>query len=191
MHITKESVMSKKNGSVTTGDKEGREVSFFTHTGREKIQNEIERLEEKLQELVGECACVAGVGSNDWHENGAHEPLERDIQVIKGMLSRLYDALRLSKIVEPPSKFDRVAIGTSVRLVCERNGYVETTTIEIVGFGESDLDLKVAYDAPLAVLIMGSVKGQVIKGKIGPQGQEVRIEILKIGPGEEILCKGA
>jgi transcription elongation GreA/GreB family factor len=55
-------------------------------------------------------------------------------------------------LVEVPTSFDRVAIGTRVKIV--RDG--EEMMWEIVGFGEPDPDNNMlAYNTPLASLIMG------------------------------------
>ena len=123
---------------------------YFTRRGLTKLCKKIKELEKKLQELQSQTAHVAEVGGDQYHDNASYEMLVIDI---RGMDRRLTDAHRCINqaiFVEPPMSFDKVTIGTCVKIV--RDG--EEITWEIVGFGESDSDRNMlAYNTPLASLI--------------------------------------
>jgi transcription elongation GreA/GreB family factor len=123
---------------------------------------------------------VAEVGGDQWHDNAAYESLVIDIRGIDRRLSEAHQALNNAILVEVPTSFDRVTIGTRVKIV--RDG--EEMMWEIVGFGESDPDNNMlAYNTPLASLIMGKRKGEVVTGTIA--GRKTKIEILEITKGGE------
>src|SRR3989338_10908676 len=95
-------------------------------------------------------------------------------------LSDAHQCLNQAMLVEPPTNFDRVTIGTRVKIV--RDG--QEAMWDIVGFGESDPDHNMlAYNTPLAILIMGKRKGEVVSGTIA--GRQTEIEILDITKGGE------
>ncbi len=151
---------------------------YFTRRGLTKLCKKIKELEKKLQELQSQTAHVAEVGGDQYHDNASYEMLVIDI---RGMDRRLTDAHRCINqaiFVEPPMSFDKVTIGTCVKIV--RDG--EEITWEIVGFGESDSDRNMlAYNTPLASLIMGKRRGEVVSGAIA--GRQTEIEILEISKG--------
>lgn len=152
---------------------------YFTKRGLAKLHKEIKELENKLQDLQSQTAHVAEVGGDQWHDNASYDLLVIDI---RGMDRRLTDAhrcLNQAILVDPPTSFDKVTIGTRVKIV--RDG--EEMTWEIVGFGESDPDRDMlAYNTPLASLIMGKHRGEIISGAIA--GRQTEIEIIEISKGE-------
>ncbi len=151
---------------------------YFTRRGLAKLCQEIEKLEKKLQELQEQTAYVAEVGGNQYHDNASYELLVIDIRGINSRLINAHQCLNQAVLVEPPMHFDNVAIGTRVKIA--RDG--EEMAWDIVGFGESDPDRNMlAYNTPLASLIMGKRKGDVISGTIA--GRQTEIEILEITKG--------
>ncbi len=153
---------------------------YFTRRGINKLLKEVEELEKKLQDLQAQTAHVAEVGGDQWHDNASYELLVIDIRGMDRRLSDARQALNNATLVEVPSSFDKVTIGTRVRII--RDG--EEMTWEIVGFGESDPDNNMlAYNTPLASLVMGKQKGEVVVGTIA--GRQTEIEILEITGGGE------
>lgn len=151
---------------------------YFTRRGLTKLHKEIEQLENKLKELQSQTAYVAEVGGDQYHDNASYEMLTIDIRGMDRRLSDAHRCLNQAILIEPPMNFDKVTIGTCVRIV--RDG--DETTWEIVGFGESDPDRKMlAYNTPLASLVMGKRKGEVVSGVIA--GRKTEIEILEISKG--------
>ena len=153
---------------------------YFTRRGLAKLHKAIEELEKKLQDLQSQTAHVAEVGGDQWHDNASYDLLVIDIRGMDRRLSDAHQALNNAILVEPPTNFDKVTIGTRIKIV--RDG--EEVTWNIVGFGESDPDNDMlAYNTPLASLIMGKRKGEVITGTIA--GRKTEIEILEITKGGE------
>lgn len=153
---------------------------YFTRRGLAKLYREIEKLEKKLQDLQSQTAHIAEVGGDQWHDNASYDILVIDIRGMDYRLSDAHQALNNAILVDPPISLYRVAIGTCVKIV--RDG--EEMTWEIVGFGESDPDNDMlAYNTPLASLIMGKRRGEVITGTIA--GRKTEIEILEITKGGE------
>lgn len=151
---------------------------YCTKHGLAKLRQEIDRLTRELEHLESQTAHVAEVGGNQYHDNASYEALVIDIRGVDHRLKEAHDHLNRAVLVESPSTTDRVAIGT--RVTIRRDG--ETETWEIVGFGESDPDRKwLAYNTPLASLLAGKRKGDVISGVIG--GKQTKIEILDIALG--------
>ncbi len=148
---------------------------YFTCRGLENLHKEIEMLKKKFQDLQSQVAYVAEVGGNQWHDNAAYESLVIDIRGIDRRLADAHQVLNRVTLVESPTNFDKVTIGTMVKIVHDG----EEMTWEIVGFGESDPDSgMLAYNTPLASLIMGKSKGEVVSGTI--VGRQTEIEILEI-----------
>lgn len=153
---------------------------YFTRRGIKKLLKEIEELEKKLQDLQAQTAHVAEVGGNQWHDNAAYDSLVIDIRGMDRRLSDAHQALNNAILVESPTNLDKVTIGTRVKIVRDS----EEMTWEIVGFGESDPDNNMlAYNTPLASLIMGKRRGEVVTGTIA--GRKTEIEILEITKGGE------
>lgn len=147
-----------------------------------KLHSEIETLEKKLQDLQSQTTHIADVGGDQWHDNAAYETLVIDIRGVDRLLTNAHQVLNRATLVEPPATLDRVAIGVRVKLM--RDG--GETVWEIVGFGESDPDKgMLAYNAPLASLIIGKRKGDTVSGLV--TGKQTRIEILDIMRGGEYV----
>lgn len=159
---------------------------YFTRRGLAKLHREIEELEKKLQDIQSQTAHVAEVGGDQWHDNAAYESLVIDIRGMDRRLADAHQVLNIATLVEPPTNFDKVTIGTKVKIV--RDG--EEMAWEIVGFGESDPDRNMlAYNTPLASLIMGKHKGEVVSGTI--TGRQTEIEVLEITKGSEEDVRGS
>lgn len=157
---------------------------YFTKRGLEKIRDEIQDLERKLQGLQSQTTHVTEVGGNQWHDNAAYESLVIDIRGMDRRLVDAHQALNRATIVDPPTCFDEVVIGTRVKII--RDG--EEMTWEIVGFGESDPALNMlAYNTPLASLIMGKRRGEVATGMIAGRKTEIKILEITKGGGKDVF----
>lgn len=151
---------------------------YFTRRGIAKLHKEIGDLEKKLQDLQSQTAHVAEVGGDQYHDNASYDMLVIDIRGIDWRLTEAHRVLNNTIIVETPLNIDKVSIGTRVRITL--NG--EEAIWEIGGFGESDPDNKVlAYNTPLASLIMGKRQGETVTGTIADRN--TKIEILEITKG--------
>lgn len=153
---------------------------YFTRRGITKLRTEIEELDKKLRDLQSQTAHVAEVGGDQWHDNASYDLLVIDIRGMDRRLSDAHESLNNAILVNPPISLNKVTIGVKVKIV--RDG--EEGTWEVVGFGESDPDNNMlAYNTPLASLIMGKRRGEVVSGEIA--GRKTEIEVLEITKGGE------
>lgn len=153
---------------------------YFTRRGLAKLKERIEELEQKLRDLQSPSAHVAAVGGDQWHDNASYDLLVIDLRGADRRLADAHACLRRAMPVDPPTTTDRVAIGTRVKIMRES----KETTWEIVGFGESDPERGLlAYDTPLASVIIGKYEGDIVNGVIG--GKDTEIEILEISKGDQ------
>ena len=151
---------------------------YFTRNGLAKLHKGIEELERKLKELQSQTAHIAEAGGDQWHDNASYDSLVIDIRGMDRRLSDAHQCLNQATLIESQTKFDKVTIGTRVKIV--RDG--EEMIFEIVGFGESDPDCDMlAYNTPLASLIMGKRKSEIVDGTVA--GKRTEIEILEISKG--------
>lgn len=155
-----------------------KEKFYFTQRGLAKLHREIKDLEKKLKDLQSQTAHVAEVGGDQYHDNASYDMLVIDIRGMDWRLKEAHRALNNAAIVEPPLNIDKVSIGTHVKVIRDS----EEITWEITGFGESDPDYgRLAYNTPLASLVMGKRKGEVVTGTIA--GHKTKVQILEISKG--------
>lgn len=152
---------------------------YFTKRGFEKLKKDIEELTKKINNLQSQTAYIAEVGGDQYHDNASYEMLVIDIRGIDKRLTDAHICLNKAVIVESSNNVDRVAIGNFVKIIRDEQEMIW----EIVGFGESDPDHGLlAYNTPLASIIMGKCKGEVVNGFIAGKKTEIRIiEIFKGG----------
>lgn len=149
---------------------------YFTRKGFESFREEIQRLEKDLQDLQIQVAHVAEVGGDQYHDNSSYELLDINIRGADKRLSDAHKIMNNSRIVDNARNIDCVAIGTIVTISIDDK---EEQSWLIGGYGESDPKKNIiAYNAPLAKIIMRKKKGDDVKGSIG--GREVSIEIIDI-----------
>lgn len=154
------------------------EKVYFTKQGLEKLRKEIGELTKKLEEIQAQSAYVAEVGGNQYHDNSSYEMLVIDLRGIDWLLTDAHHCLNQAVVIHPTAEADKVAIGTRVRIMRDD----EESTWEIAGFGESDPERKIlAYNTPLASLLVGKREGEVVVGTIA--GKRTEIEILEISKG--------
>ena len=82
-----------------------------------KLCKEIKNLEKKLQELQEQTAYVTEVGGDQYHDNASYELLVIDVRGMDFRLTNAHRCLNQAVLVEPPTRFDNVAIGTRVKIV--------------------------------------------------------------------------
>lgn len=156
------------------------EKIYFTKRGLNKLINEIDELTNRLKNLQAQTAHAADVGGNQYHDNASYEMLVVDIRGDNWRLNQAHKCLNKAVLVDPPTNIDRVRIGTRVKLLKDGKFVIW----EIVGFGESNPnEMLIAYNTPIAALIMGKSVGDTVSGVIA--GKMTDIEVVEISKGEE------
>jgi transcription elongation factor GreA len=156
---------------------------YFTERGKEKLKQDISKLEQKLQDIQANTANVAELGGNQWHDNASFERLTEDIRGLRVRIAKARDLMTRAIIVKPPDNLDKVAIGTSVKVLF--NGTEEVW--QIVGYGESEPNSNLfAYNVPVAALIIGRREGEVVSGPVGRGNAEIKIIEISDGAVEDV-----
>ncbi len=159
-----------------------RKKLYFTRHGIELLKEEIRKLEKELQDLQAQTAYVAEVGGNQYHDNSSYELLTIDIRGIDWRLKNAHHSLNQAVLVGDPTEVDTVSIGTRIKIM--RDG--KTATWDIVGFGESNPENGLlAYNTPIASLILGKRVGDSISGFISGKHTEIEILEISIGASDE------
>lgn len=153
---------------------------YFTRKGLQKLHDEIAEFEKRVKGLQSQSAEVAETGGNAWHDNASYDNLVIQLRGADQRLADAHKAMNRAVIVDPPSTLDRVTIGTRVKI--RRDG--EEEEWEIAGYGESDFEHNIiAYNTPLAILLMKKQRGDKTQGIIGEK--KAQIEICEITRGEK------
>lgn len=157
------------------------EMAKFTAAGFQKLEEEIQRIEDEISEAQGESAEIGETGGNQWHDNAAYDTLIADLGKLDKRLRTLQEERNEAEIVGPPEDFTGVYIGTRVEVL--KDG--DFDWFDIAGHGESDPDQGIlAYDTPLASAMMGKQIGDEVQIEL--EGGSVTIEILDIlDPSQE------
>jgi len=151
------------------------EILFFTKKGLDGLIAKIAEFEKRLKHLQSQTAYVAEVGGDQYHDNASYELLVIDIRGADWRLRDAYQQLNQAVVFDPPSKIDVVSIGTRVTIMRDN----KIAIFDIVGFGESDPKRnRIAYNAPLAILLINRSVGEKIVGVIA--GKQVTIVIINI-----------
>lgn len=147
---------------------------LFTQEGLKKLRERIAQLENAIQHLESQTSHVADVGGNQWHDNASYDALLIDIRGADFRLREAHKELNQAQIAPEPDG-TKVAIGVTVRI--DFSGDEEEWLVG--GHGESDPDSNIiAYDTPLAMLILDKSQGEMVSGNIG--GRKVEIRIIEI-----------
>lgn len=151
---------------------------YFTRRGLSKLHKEIKELEANLQRLQSQVSYVSDVGGDKDHDNASYEMLVIDIRGVNHRIASAYENLNKATLVDSPTNLNRVNIGTCVKVIQDGKEKIWN----IVGFGESDPNSgMLAYNTPLASLIMGKEEGDTVIADIA--GKKTKIEVLEISKG--------
>ena len=142
-------------------------VLYFTRKGMAKFKQDIEAVQAELADMSSRVAHVAETGGDQYHDNPSFNQLTGEIRQTNQRLEGMIATLRQGSIIDKPISAEKVRIGTRVKVVW--NG--EPAEWYIGGYGESDLDNGIlAYNTPLADLILGKKVGEIGRGPIGRRG---------------------
>ena len=154
-------------------------ANYITHAGLEKIQNEIENLENLLQgEIARQVAEAVALG--DLKENAEYKSIKEKQLLTAKRLQELSEMISGVQIIEhldlPP---DQVSVGKKVRLKNLDDDSMEVYTI--LGPAESDIDNDIiSYESPIAKQLMMKKEGAEVEVSV-PVGI-LRYRIEKIEP---------
>jgi transcription elongation GreA/GreB family factor len=153
---------------------------YFTKKGIIKYQEYVRSLDEAVKNLQSGIAEAAEIGGDIWHDNFSYEQLRLQVSTANTEYLRAYRNLQSAKIVDLPKNVDSVCLGCEVDLII--NG--KNMAYKILGFGESNPEQSIiAYNTPIAKVIMNKKPGYIYEGTIGEIYQ--KIKVLAVRPVKE------
>lgn len=151
----------------------------ITLDGKKNIEDQIQKLQERLQKLRDEKNIAYNSTGDTWHDNPYFNKLEADERALELEISETTKLLVNAEIVENSNRnMETIEIGSIVKCLCVYPDFEETLVLEIVGHGETDIDNgKIHYESPVAQNILGHHLNDVISIKL--PGGSVDYKILK------------
>ncbi len=154
------------------------ETFYFTPRSLGMMRHQATKLHEEINEKESQLGDAASVGGDAWHDNFSFEQLTAQIRGLSKRLSDMNALLNKATLAPRPTG-SVVAIGTRVKIAF--NGDEEEWFIG--GYGESDPEnFIIAYNTPLASLILGKSPGETVKGLVGNREAEIKIISIQLEP---------
>lgn len=142
------------------------------------------RLESELQNLKAQAAqnqIDAGAtieSAQDWHDNGAYDRLQEQLQVIVTMHDQVERRLKNAKIIQRRTDTSRVGIGNTV--VVKYEGEDDTEKFTILGIPDTDTEKTwISAASPLGSALLEKIAGNVIT-----LPSNIKVTLLQILAGE-------
>ena len=149
---------------------------YFLPEDFEDLNDQIERIREKIKELGREAGESCQEGAETWHDNFAFEESQRQQYMWSKRLRELIHIRDNACVIRPSPQGDKASIGRVVTIRDVTTGETQTFKIgSYMIFGERE---GVSYNAPLARTLIGSEVDDERTGKIG--GRQKTFRILKI-----------
>lgn len=149
----------------------------MTIEGRDKLEAELDELKTvKRKEVVERIKIARGFG--DLSENSEYDSAREEQAFVEGRIQKIENMLLNAEIIDQ-SKFKdgEVTLGRTVRFKELPDGYEEEYVI--VGEAEADpFEGKISNKSPIAVALMGKVKGDQVE--IETPGGKMEVEILDV-----------
>lgn len=156
--------------------KEQKQETILTKEGHEKLKEELEYLKNDKRNEVAERIKIA-ISFGDLSENSEYEDVKREQAYLEGRIADLEKNLSRVKIIENKSDFQRVKLGSKIKV---RNiGTNDELIITIVGSMEFDPEnLKISNESPIGKGLLNKKVGSTVKITL-PEGI-VSYKILEI-----------
>ena len=153
---------------------------YVTMRGGEKLEQELEQLENQRERLAGNIRTAKAFG--DLSENFEYHEAKREAGFVEGRLMELKQILPTAHVISPEMvSADTVEFGSVVRV--RDLGLDEEWDYWIVGPLEADPENdRISYESPLGAAFIGRKVGDVVEATV-PAGV-ARYEIVGIRPYE-------
>lgn len=147
----------------------------LTQEGKEKLEEELQYLENEKRAEVGERIRIARE-FGDISENSEYDDAKNEQGMMEARIAEITHILAEATVVNTPKRSTKVNIGSVVTL--EMDG--KERVFSIVGAAESNVaEGKISNESPVGAALMGHKKGDSVVA-VGPTGREIHITIIKI-----------
>ena len=148
---------------------------ILTPDGRQKLEEELDYLENEKRDEIGERIRVARE-FGDISENSEYDDAKNEQGMVEARIAEIKRILSEATVVVAPKRSSQVNIGSTVTVLM--NG--KERVLSIVGGAESDAaNGKISNESPVGAALLGHKKGEKVSAQ-GPTGRQIDLEILKI-----------
>ena len=149
----------------------------LTREGQQRLEEELKHLETVVRREVGERIREAKE-FGDISENSELDDAQAESARIESRILEVNLLLANARIIEPPKKSDKVALGSKVEIQDTDSGDVHL--YQVLGSAEADpAHDRISNESPVGQAIMGAKKGQKVKVNT-PSGKIIEYVVLKI-----------
>jgi len=134
--------------------------ALITVTGQQRLRADIERLRERLRDVIRQKADAAAETANAWHDNAGYEVAQAEEHALLQRIADLEGMLHRSTLVDidPNIADDHVRLGSRVEVIFDDG---EVLTVTIRGIGEVDLEAGViSASSPLGAALLNAHAGE-------------------------------
>ena len=148
----------------------------LTPAGQAKLEEELRTLETVKRREVGERIKEAK-DFGDISENSEYDDAKNEQAWVESRIIEITQILAHATIIDAPTKNDKVALGSKVRLESSTGA---THVYQVVGSAEADpADNKISNESPVGSAILGRKKGDTVDVTT-PSGKVVSYTIVSI-----------
>jgi transcription elongation factor GreA len=150
-------------------------ISFLTHEGYNKLQEELEYLKTQKRQEIAERLHEAMEGG-ELIENAEYEAAKNEQAFVEGRIKELEVLLATARVVDDKMKAETVQVGVTVTIKEEDS---EPVSYHIVGAAEADpRSNHISNESPLGKALINKKIGDVVEVE-APDGS-FRVQIMKI-----------
>jgi len=152
--------------------------TYVTPEGRERLQQELERLvREKRPEIAEHLR--AAIEAGDLSENAGYEEAKREQAFVEGRIREIEQILRNAQIVDDGDGRGTTTVHVGSRVTIVEEGY-DPETYRIVGSAEaSPPDGLISNESPVGQALLGKAVGDDVDVKT-PTGHIRHLSIIEI-----------
>jgi transcription elongation factor GreA len=148
----------------------------LTPAGQAKLEEELRMLETVKRREVGERIKEAK-DFGDISENSEYDDAKNEQAWVESRIIEITQILAHATIIDAPTKNDKVALGSKVRLESSSGA---AHVYQVVGSAEADpADNKISNESPVGSAILGRKKGDTVDVTT-PSGKVVSYTIVSI-----------
>jgi len=145
----------------------------LTQKGLDKLQAELEQLEQRTKEVADDIATARQQG--DLSENAEYQNAKDEQRKVQRRMKEIRAILASSEVVSIPTSNDKVTFGSTVQL----SGNGSDVTYQVVGSLEADpAESKISDSSPIGKALMGAKKGQTVNIELPAGTKQYTVELI-------------